>query len=183
MTAPGAVTPPGSAGPRPLAELDNISRASRQGPRRLTGSKSRQPLVCLAVVTGRQSRVVSTPIQAIRRAVCRQRRRTHGDPMAFSRGVSPPPPRFILPGISESGRAGQSSLRVDRLVTRSESTVPHGSRRITARSMPTPPTGRSAVRAPHFPFLPFIMSFITIRNLGILSTIYFIYCIYHADNL
>ena len=46
----------------PLAELDNVSCASRQCPRRLMGRQSREPFVCSArrrrwlTVTGRQSR-------------------------------------------------------------------------------------------------------------------------------
>ena len=65
----------------PLAELDNVSRASRQCPWRLTGRQSRQPLVCSAAAMAHRFRpsvtvapVVSTPIQVMRRAGCQQRR-------------------------------------------------------------------------------------------------------------
>ena len=73
-----------------LAELDNVSRASSQCPFRLTGRQSRQPSVCSAAAMANRDRpsvtvatVVSTPIQVMRSAGCRQRRpsiptTTHG---------------------------------------------------------------------------------------------------------
>ena len=140
VTAPGAVTPPGSAGPRPLAELDNISRSSRQGPWLLTGRKSRQPIVCSAAAMAHRNRpsvmvtpVISTQIQAIRRAVCRQRRPsvptvTHWPLVAvwarLRSGLQSPL------HIARCIRVGQGWVVIapSRPVTRSESTVSHGSR-------------------------------------------------------
>ena len=62
----------------PLAELDNVSRASRQCPWRLTARQSRQPSVAAMAHGDRPSvtvaQVVSTPIQVMPRAGCRQRR-------------------------------------------------------------------------------------------------------------
>ena len=68
-------------GPLRLAELDNVSRASRHCPWRLTGHQSHQPLVFSAAAMAHRDRpsvtvvpVVSTPIQVMRSAGCWQRR-------------------------------------------------------------------------------------------------------------
>ena len=65
----------------PLVELANVCHASRQCPWLLRGRQSRQPLVCSTAAMAHRdwpsvtvAPVVSTPIQVMRRAGCRQRR-------------------------------------------------------------------------------------------------------------
>ena len=120
-----------------------VSLTSRRCPWRLTGRQSRQPIVCSAAAMAQRDRpsVTVAPVvitypdssHTARRMSAAPAVSTHGDSQAFSRakGVSPTPQwagtcsLCISHSDFRSGRAGLSSLRVDRLATRSESTVPN----------------------------------------------------------
>ena len=144
----GAVTPQGSAGPRPwrpyLARLPSWAMLVAPVDSALQVGGSRQPLVCSAAAMAHRDMpsvtvapVASTPIQVMRKVGCRQSRpsvstATHRPLVApkvwacLSSGLGSVPSAYCqCMVISESGRTGASSLRVNRLVTRSQSTAPN----------------------------------------------------------
>ena len=74
---------------------------------------------------------------------------THGDPLAFSRSVSPPPQWAAVPVAYCTVYPSRAGLGRHRSESTGYAVRVDSIAWITAQSMPTPPTGRSALLAPH----------------------------------